>query len=88
MSDRWDFIEKEMDEAFARKLDLDSQIVDSNDERSKLFMKRLYPWMNEDNIDNSQFTGQQFLDSWYPIRLKLHKLKKKLRKLIYYIFKW
>lgn len=87
MSDRWDFIEKDMDETFARKLDLDRQLVSNNDERHKLFMKRHYSWMNENNIDNSRFTGQQILDSWYPIRLKLHKVKKKLRKLLYYIFK-
>ena len=40
MSDRWDFIEKEMDEEFTQRLKLNENFRNAQLERDKFFMKK------------------------------------------------
>lgn len=86
MSDRWDFIEKEMDADFHRKMELDKKLRDNHHEHQKLFMKRHYRWMSEDEIDGIYF-DYNLVNIWTENQVKFHQLKKKLRKLWYNIFK-
>lgn len=87
MSDRWDFIEKEMDADFQRKMELNKAIIDNQTNGDKLFMKKYCRWMSEEEIDNSSFAYNQVNDIWTENKIKFHQLKKKLRKLWYNIFK-
>ena len=88
MSDRWDFIEKEMDEEFVQRLKLNENFRNAQLERDKFFMKKYHPHMSDEEINNIQFYDKYVDDVYLGYRLKFHKVKKKLRKLIYYIFKW
>ena len=45
MSDRWDFIEKEMDEEFTQRLKLNENFRNAQLERDKFFMKKYHPHM-------------------------------------------
>ena len=51
-------------------------------------MKKYHPHMSDEEINNIQFHDKYVDDVYLGYRVKFHKVKKKLRKLIYYIFKW
>lgn len=79
MSDRWDFIEKEMDEKFERKLEHDKSTFEAWCKYKDLLFHSKKP---------SQFTN----DSLEFVRLRdkkrLFALKKELRRIWYLIFRF
>lgn len=80
MSDRWDFIEKEMDENFVRKLIHDKEVFDAYCKYQDLLFH-----VGKNNP--SQYTNDALEDVRLRDKIRLHKLKKELRRIWFNIFK-
>lgn len=80
MSDRWDFIEREMDEKFQKKLGHDKEVFDAYCRYQDLLF-------HVDKNNPSQYTNDALENVRLRDKIRIHNLKKELRKLWFNIFK-
>lgn len=84
MSDRWDFIEKEMDDNFLRKVEIDEKIRNNFHECGDLFTQK---YCNHP-VNSEQYGDKYINEIFYGYKVKLHRVKKKFRKLWFKLFDW
>lgn len=79
MSDRWEYMDKEMDKDFAKSLEHDKKVLDAYSDYINLAYKR-----NDNN--KLQFTNDSMEYVKYRYKLRLHNIHKFFRKLWFKIF--
>lgn len=79
MSDRWDYIEKEMDLKFSKRIEHDKKTLNAYSDYINLAYRR-----NDDN--KLQFTNDSLDYVRYRNKLRFHNIHKFFRKLWFKIF--
>ena len=79
MSDRWEYMDKEMDKDFAKSLEHDKKVLDAYSDYINLAYKR-----NDNN--RLQFTNDSMEYVKYRYKLRFHNIHKFFRKLWFKIF--